>query len=349
MSIVFWSIALSLHTIIRYYGVYEEPGVTTTFDFEFSISNYLKYGFITGLIFGFFYGVVSIWVEKVLADRFSAGLTVILESVLYTLVFALAWTISLKLWDWENGTSFFSENLWWLKNKFYFANVVYAVFISLGLSFIRIGIEKFGKGVFLKILLGKYRKPREENRIFMFLDLRSSTTIAEKLGHHKYSELIQDCFFDLNSVVPRHDAEIYQYVGDEAVLCWDYDKGINENNCVSLYFDFLNKLESKRDYYERKYGLLPSFKAGLHGGKLIVAEVGTIKKEIAYHGDTINTAARIQGQCNNLNAQLLISESLVDQLEIGSVVRKELKGEVLMRGKKNELKLYALDQVQPER
>jgi len=32
----------------------------------------------------------------------------------------------------------------------------------------------------------------------------------------------------------------------------------------------------------------------------VVAEVGEIKTEIAYHGDTINTAARIQEQCNVL-------------------------------------------------
>lgn len=343
LSLIFWSIALSLHTIIRYYGVYEEPGVTTTFDFDFSITNYLKYGLITGIIFGLFYGVVSIGLEKIISPKLSIGFIILIEFVLYTLTFAISWSISLKMWDIESGTSFFSGNLWWLKNKFYLANVVYAAFISLGLSFIRIAIEKFGGGVFLKILLGKYKNPREENRIFMFLDLKSSTSIAEKLGHYKYSRLIQDCFYDLNLIVPKFDAEIYQYVGDEAVLCWEYEKGIYENNCILIYLAFLRLLESRRNHYEQEYGLLPEFKAGLHGGILIVAEVGFVKKEIAYHGDTINTAARIQGQCNQLKKSLLISENLQDSLSMDAEFSSVHVGDILLKGKASKVNIYSIE------
>ncbi|WP_219011061.1 hypothetical protein [Aquimarina litoralis] len=47
----------------------------------------------------------------------------------------------------------------------------------------------------------------------MFLDLNSSTSIAEKIGHMKYSQLIQDCFDQLD-MTEDFGAEIYQYVGD---------------------------------------------------------------------------------------------------------------------------------------
>ncbi|MCP4713222.1 MAG: hypothetical protein GY869_31715, partial [Planctomycetes bacterium] len=80
--------------------------------------------------------------------------------------------------------------------------------------------DKFGQGVLVNFLLGKYHQPKEEERIFMFLDLKSSTTYAEKLGHLRYSRLIQDCFFDITEVILRHDAVIYQYVGDEVILSW---------------------------------------------------------------------------------------------------------------------------------
>ena len=45
---------------------------------------------------------------------------------------------------------------------------------------------KFGQGTLWKIITGKYRRPKEENRIFMFVDLNSSTTIAERLGAKNY-------------------------------------------------------------------------------------------------------------------------------------------------------------------
>ena len=57
----------------------------------------------------------------------------------------------------------------------------------------------------------------------------------------------------------------------------------------------------RREYYEQEYGVYPEFKAGLHGGALMVAEVGSVKKELAYHGDVINTSARIQAECNKHN------------------------------------------------
>ena len=68
--------------------------------------------------------------------------------------------------------------------------------------------DKFGQGVLISFLLGKYHRPKEDDRIFMFMDLKSSTTYAEKLGHIKYSQFIQDCFFDITDVITKYDAKI---------------------------------------------------------------------------------------------------------------------------------------------
>ena len=40
----------------------------------------------------------------------------------------------------------------------------------------------FGPGVLLRYLLGRYHRPRREARIFMFLDIKSSTSLAETVG-----------------------------------------------------------------------------------------------------------------------------------------------------------------------
>ncbi len=213
---------------------------------------------------------------------------------------------------------------------------------SFVFSFIRIAIDKFGKGVFLKMLLGKYRNPQEEKRIFMFLDLKSSTTIAESLGHYKYSQLIQDCFFDINDVVPRFEAEIYQYVGDEVVLSWPYKKGLSNKNCVALFFEFQRTLNDRSSYYEDKYGLTPQFKAGIHGGKLMVAEVGVVKKELAFHGDVINTSARIQSQCNAYNVPILISEKLKEDLDMNERYSTKAIGSILLKGKKEKVGIFTI-------
>ena len=103
--------------------------------------------------------------------------------------------------------------------------------------------QKFGRGVFLDIFLGRYHKPKESDRIFAFIDLKSSVTLAEKLGHVRYSHLLQDCFFDLTTQLDKHRAKIYQYVGDQVVLHWSIEDGLKDNRCIHIFFAFADRLE----------------------------------------------------------------------------------------------------------
>ena len=201
-----------------------------------------------------------------------------------------------------------------------------------------------GSNNLLKMIVGQFYTPKTDKRIFMFLDLRGSTTIAEKLGHGRFSRLIQDCFYDL-AVVHQHKAEIYQYVGDEAVLVWSLSNGTESRNCLETFFTFKSRIRERTAHYMAKYNVVPEFKAGLNVGEITVAEVGELKKEIAYHGDTINTASRIQDQCNVLGSDLLISENLLNELHLTPPYTFELKGEIQMKGKQTKVKIYAINKV----
>lgn len=203
--------------------------------------------------------------------------------------------------------------------------------------------QKFGPGVFYKLLLGKYYRPKEEEKIFMFVDMKSSTTYAERLGHIKFSEVIQDCFFDLTDVVRRYKANIYKYVGDEVILFWDLNDGLEEANCIKTFFAFQQAITKKSDYYQERYGFIPEFKAGINVGLTTVAEVGEIKKEIEHHGDILNTAARIESLCNKYSKQLLASESIVEKLDKDSKLRIESQGSILLKGKEHEVKIYSIE------
>ncbi|MEL6919284.1 MAG: adenylate/guanylate cyclase domain-containing protein, partial [Bacteroidota bacterium] len=233
--------------------------------------------------------------------------------------------------------------LWWLKDERFASLLLYIIFCSFVFFLMKIATERFGKGVFLKMLIGTYRTPKEEERIFMFLDLKDSTTIAENLGHLAYSQFIQDCFHDLNMVVFKYEAEIYQYVGDEAVLTWPYAKGIANNNCIRLFFEFQQQRKSREAYYLGKYETFPEFKAGVHGGSIMVAEVGFIKKELAYHGDVINTSARIQAQCNIYDRAILLSEKLMKDITIDDFLTSNPLGSVLLKGKRKEVKIHTVN------
>ncbi len=340
-TIAFWTIALSMFIIIRYFAIGEvETGIENDIPIVYWLFNF---GIVSGVIVGTFYAFIEFLFDKYVSKYLAIGIIFIQKSVIYLFGLIVSITfISRKVESYGDLDLPNDEVGWWVNSKIFWLIVVYFIICSLIFSFIKIANEKFGKGVFLKLLVGRYKRPREEERIFMFLDLQASTSIAEQLGHYKYSELIQDCFYDLNLITPKYDAEIYQYVGDEAVLSWPYIKGLANNNCVDLFYDFQQRLLKKEKTYMKKYGLLPKFKAGIHGGKLIVTEVGTIKKEIAYHGDVINTTARIQGECNKYEEWLLASESLLNDLNLNGKFETTTLGSITLKGKEEKVPLYAI-------
>ena len=133
-------------------------------------------------------------------------------------------------------------------------------------------------------------------------------------------------------------------MGDEVVLSWRTEEGIEESNCINTFFAYDALIKGKEHYYKNKYGIVPEFKAGLHLGKVTVAEVGEIKKELAYHGDTINTAARIQAKCNDFQTRLLISESAKMKLENQNHFHYSAIGDVSLKGKTKPINLYDVKQ-----
>jgi adenylate cyclase len=220
--------------------------------------------------------------------------------------------------------------------------------VAIGMAFMISSVQavarKLGPGVMTNWLRGYYHEPREEDRIFMFLDMKDSTAHAERLGHLKFSALIRDFMADLTGPVYATRAEVSHYIGDEAVLTWQLKNGIRESNVLRLFFLFRDRLENRRDHYLKNYGVVPSFKAGAHVGTVVTTEVGEVKSEIVFHGDVLNTAARIQSLCNELEEPLLISGELAGLLRPDSAYRIELLGERALKGRVQHVSVCAVHQ-----
>jgi adenylate cyclase len=202
--------------------------------------------------------------------------------------------------------------------------------------------EGFGPGVLLDIIRGKYHKAVEEERIFMFLDIKSSTALAEKLGHNKYFQFLNEFFTDITDAIKYSQGEIYQYVGDEVVVSWKVQNGIKNNNCLNCFFESKKEIKRQSSNYLDNYGVVPEFKAGLHIGFATVGEIGVLKKTIAFSGDVLNTTSRIQSNCNKLNAELLVSEELKKRLNFNKNLKAKKLGEIELRGKQEKTRLFAI-------
>jgi len=343
-QINFWIIAYLAFFVIIYFVT---KAVTSLYPqkVEVYIGENIIVAIIVGIIFGSILGLVDYLVDKKLRGR-SLGIEILIKSVLYFGAWYLVVLIGYGIGTHMEAQFVYSPLVKYTEvftgNVFY-ASTIYTAIMIVVISFIKQMNAKFGPGVLIPMFLGKFRKPRIEKRIFLFMDLKESTTHAEKLGSLKFSELIQDCFNDVNKVIPPFNAEIYQYVGDEVVLSWRSEEGLRNNNCINFFFAFQKKLQKRREHYINKYNFLPEFKAGANMGNITVAEVGDFKREIAYHGDTINTASRIQSVCNTYKKSFLISEDLKN--EISGKFNAEFISAIKLRGKEQEINLYNVEEI----
>ncbi len=171
-----------------------------------------------------------------------------------------------------------------------------------------------GPRVLSNFLLGRYYRPEEENRIFMFLDLADSTQLSEQLGALRVQALIREFFDDVAGPVMYFNGETHRYIGDEVVVIWPLTGTARDQDCVKCVFAVQDRIRRRADYYQREYGVVPRFRVGLHGGPVVVSEIGQDKREIVYFGDTINTAARLASSCKQLGCEVLISKVLAERL-----------------------------------
>ena len=191
-------------------------------------------------------------------------------------------------------------------------------------------------------LFKTFSAPKQLERGFMFLDLNDSTQIAEQLKSEKYSAFIRHCFRLLDQVVERYKGiQIYQYVGDEAVLYWDYEDKVICTNAISLFKNFKMLLDDHEDHFISEYGVKPTFKAAIHGGPVVQSELGRNVIHTAFHGDVLNTTSRILGICHKHNTNLLLSNEYYQRLNpLNLNDNYERIDDVILNGKKHKLTVY---------
>ncbi len=224
-------------------------------------------------------------------------------------------------------------------------SVVISFVAALVINFIAQVNRLLGRGVLVGLILGRYHRPRQEVRIFLFVDLRGSTQIAEQLGNLRYHAFLKRFVADVSTSAMRHGAEIHRFVGDEVVLTWTERKGLEDAACVQTVFAMADEIDRSSGGYMAEFGAVPGFWAGLHMGPVVTGEIGTVKHEIVYLGDTPNTTARIEQACRDFERTFLASGDVVEAVTIPVGITVESLGSIELRGVGTSVELFALDRI----
>ena len=222
-------------------------------------------------------------------------------------------------------------------------DILFSAAGALAVAFL-INLDRLlGPNVLLSFVTGRYYRPRIEERVFLLIDMKAATGFGERLGPLEFHRLLNRFVSDLADPIVARGGEIYRYVGDELIATWTTARGVQDARCVRAYFDAVDRLAELAPDYERQFGSPVRFRGALHSGPVVAGEMGAIKKEIAFLGDTVNTAARIEEISHQRDHSLIASGDLLDRLALPPDFSKQSLGKVQLRGKTAGIELYAIE------
>ncbi|MEM7180173.1 MAG: adenylate/guanylate cyclase domain-containing protein [Spirochaetota bacterium] len=266
----------------------------------------------------------------------------LLNSSIYVILLILGRTIGGLLSGYLSSWQSIKDDPFWLQT------IVIAAILALVINFILQLEMLIGRGELYRFISGRYHRPLQEERVFLFLDLVSSTSIAEEIGDKKFLDLLDTFYSHMTESILQTQACIYKYVGDEIILSWLPKKAARHANCLRFPILFQQELESRKEFYQEHFGLFPRFRAAVHAGSVITGEMGELKKEIVYLGDVLNTTARVTELCRTLKQTVLVTQEVLDMtqykdLSSSTGLYLEDMGEHELRGKEGQVRVYAVD------
>ena len=192
------------------------------------------------------------------------------------------------------------------------------------------------------LLLGRYHQPVREERVFMVVDIKGSTALAERLGDVRAHGFITSVFFDIDQPILEHGSEVHSYVGDGLIASWPLARGIEDARCLRCFEAIEATLARRSEHYRREFGATPEVRVALHAGPVVAGECGDAKLAIVYLGDTMNTVARIEQAAKALARDCVISADLLSRLYLPPGLVAEPLGPVVLRGRRRPVELHAL-------
>ncbi len=243
----------------------------------------------------------------------------------------------------ERSLAAIGRNLLATMNGATFVSIlVWAIVLGLTQFVLQIN-TKLGQGVLWNFITGKYFHPREENRIFMFLDLNDSTTIAEKIGHRRFFDLLSMFMADVAEPILENNGRIYSYVGDEVIVYWSPGDRQQNTDPYRCFFAISDRIKREAEKYTDAFDLVPDFKAAIHAGSVTIGEMGLVKKDIVFSGDTLNTTSRILSECRSTGFALLTSAQTVERSECAAAFNTSTLDLLTLRGKQKPIQLVGVE------
>jgi len=184
----------------------------------------------------------------------------------------------------------------------------------------------------------------EERQITAFFsDVAGFTSISEKLSPHELVELLNEFLTEMSDIILAHNGMVDKYEGDAIIAMFGAPNEMKNHEQVacSASIDMQERLLVLRKKWEAEKNLTIRMRVGLCSGPAVVGNMGSKNRmDYTMMGDTVNTAARLEGVNKVYNTYTMISETTYAGAK-KSIVARELDA-INVVGKAIPVKIYEL-------
>lgn len=238
------------------------------------------------------------------------------------------------VWTTPSDAPFAEPDFWW--------TVGFSFLVSMSVTFILTVSQLLGPGVLGDLMMGRYHRPRTEERAVAFIDLKGSTALAARIGPERFLAVMARFASLVSAEVRAAGGQTYGYVGDQVIVVWEGPRTADLTPAAAMLMALKRRLAADAERWRRDFEAVPDFRAALHVGPVVAGEMGDDKRAIVLLGDTMNVAARLEQAARDLGADLVCSVDAARR--IGPVLGLELKplAPVMLRGKDTAIPVVAL-------
>ena len=142
----------------------------------------------------------------------------------------------------------------------------------------------------------------------LFIDIRGSTALSEKLSPTEFSQVINRFYAAATKVIIEEDGLVEKLAGDEVAAFWG--AGFAGRDYVERTVNVAHKLLRVMDEQKIPVGV------GVHAGIAYFGAMGTSEglTEISAKGDEVNTAARLASKA--AIGEIIVSEQALQKANI---------------------------------
>jgi adenylate cyclase len=191
---------------------------------------------------------------------------------------------------------------------------MFVAFAVVGIAVMRV-VHFIGAENLFHLTVGTYHRPAMKAMVLMFVDMNGSTAIAGRIGALRMSALVGKFLFDIAKPISDYGGEIYLYKGDGLIALWEWDEAVRRNTVLRAIDAMFGAVRRERAAYLAEWGVVPTFRVGVHGGDVVVSVQGDTKRSIGIYGDTINIAARMEEAAKAHGVACVVSGDVAKALD----------------------------------